>query len=110
MASLYNTINVDPMKILALEQEIKGVTDSDMSPHLKAEAMRAWELYQGGIIREIYFDKDHHTAVIMLECESADDARKILATLPLVKAGLITFSIMPLVPYPGFARLFAGKS
>jgi muconolactone delta-isomerase len=98
------------MKVLALEQEIKGFTDSDMSPHLKAEAMRAWDLYQDGIIREMYFDKDHHTAVIILECESADAARAILSTLPLVKAGLITFNIIPLVPYPGFSRLFADKS
>jgi hypothetical protein len=29
-----------------------------------------------------------------------------LGTLPLVKAGLISFELMPLVPYPGFARLF----
>lgn len=98
------------MKILALEQEMNGVTDSDMSPHLKAEAMRVWELYREGVIREIYFDKDRHTAVIMLECESADAAKNILSTLPLVKAGLITFNIMPLIPYPGFARLFADKS
>ena len=30
----------------------------------------------------------------------------ILATLPLVQEGLITFELIPLAPYPGFARLF----
>jgi hypothetical protein len=29
-----------------------------------------------------------------------------LETLPLVKAGLITFDVIPLKAYPGFARLF----
>ena len=29
-----------------------------------------------------------------------------LDTLPLVRAGLITFELVPLAPYPGLARLF----
>ena len=31
-----------------------------------------------------------------------------LALLPLVKAGLIAFEVIPLKPYPGLARLFGG--
>ena len=34
------------------------------------------------------------------------EAQQVLASLPLVQAGLITFEVIPLVPYPGFARLF----
>ena len=30
-----------------------------------------------------------------------------LPTLPFVQAGLITFEVVPLAPYPGVARLFA---
>ena len=30
----------------------------------------------------------------------------MLETLPLVQAGLIRFEVIPLVPYPGFGRLF----
>jgi len=44
----------------------------------------------------------------MLECADADEARAVLDTLPLVQAGLIAFDVWPLVPYSGFARLFAG--
>ena len=40
---------------------------------------------------------------------SADEARSHLAGLPLVKAGLIDFKVMPLVPYSGFARLFSQR-
>jgi hypothetical protein len=36
------------MKILALEQEIPGVTGDQFKPHLRAEAARIWELYQAG--------------------------------------------------------------
>jgi len=94
------------MKILALEKERPGVTDEEFARHLKAEALRAWELYQSGVIRELYFRADQSTAVLILECASVEEAQRALATLPLVKAGLITFDLIPLRPYPGFARLF----
>jgi len=31
----------------------------------------------------------------------------VIDSLPLVAAGLIDFDLVPLKPYPGFARLFA---
>jgi hypothetical protein len=45
--------------------------------------------------------------VLILECADIEEAREVLNTLPLVKEGLITFDVIPLVPYPGFSRLFA---
>jgi muconolactone delta-isomerase len=94
------------MKILALETEVEGVLPEHFGPHLKAEARRAWELYQSGVIREIYFRADRAEAVLILECADVHQAQQILATLPLVQAGLIRFDIIPLTPYPGFGRLF----
>lgn len=94
------------MKILALERKQPGLTSADVAPHLDAEARRAWNLTQAGIIREMYFRADESTAVLVLECEDGDAARAVLDTLPLVQAGLITFDLIPLRPYPGFARLF----
>ena len=97
------------MKLLAMEVEAEGVQPEQYPPHLKAEARRVWELYQSGVIRELYFRADRSEAVLMLECENANEAREILASLPLVQAGLIRFEIIPLVPYPGFARLFGSS-
>ena len=95
------------MKILALEREVPGVTEDQFTDDiLKAEARKAWELYQSGVLRELYFTADTHEAVLVLECESADDARRRLSELPLMRAGLIDFRITPLVAYPGFERLF----
>ncbi len=94
------------MKILAIEKEVAGVADEAFAPHLEAEARRAWELHQEGLIRELYFRTAWPGAVLMLECADAQEARRVLATLPLVAAGLIDFEIMPLSAYPGFARLF----
>lgn len=95
------------MKILALEQEKPGLTAEDFAPHLTAEARRVWDLHEQGILREIYFDADAHTAVLMLECDDIEQAQAILDDLPLVAAGLITFDVIPLAPYTGFTRLFA---
>jgi muconolactone delta-isomerase len=94
------------MKILAMEIEVEGVRPEQFQPHLKEEAEHVWELYQSGVIRELYFRADRSEAILMLECEDRSEARQVLGSLPLVKAGLITFDIIPLVPYPGFARLF----
>ena len=94
------------MKILAMEIETEGVRPEQYRPHLKAEARRVWELYQSGAIRELYFRADRSEAVLILECTDGNEARQILESLPLVQAGLITFDVIPLIPYPGFARLF----
>jgi hypothetical protein len=95
------------MKILALEREQPCVTAEQFRPYLPAEAARAWELYHAGVLRELYFRADESCAVLVLECADAAEAREVLATLPLVQARLITFEVIPLVPYSGFARLFA---
>ena len=94
------------MKILAIEHETPGLTDDDFAPHLEAEAWRAWDLHQAGVIRELYFRADRAEAVLVLECEDVTAAEAVLATLPLVAAGLIAFELIPLRAYPGFARLF----
>ena len=98
------------MKILAMEKEVPGVTGEDFKPHLKAEAVRVWELYQTGMFRELYFRADRHEAILILECADIKEAHEVLNTLPLVKESLITFDVIPLVPYPGFSRLFAEEA
>lgn len=94
------------MKFLAIEKDVTGVSEAEYLPHLKSEARRVWELYLEGVIREIYLRGDRQDAVIVMECDTEDAARDILKTLPLAKQGLIDFDIVPLVPYPGFSRLF----
>ena len=86
------------MKILALEKEVPGVNDGQFTDDiLKAEARKAWELYQFAVLRELYFSADMHEAVLVLECESADEGRRQLSELPLMRAGLLDFQVIPLV-------------
>jgi hypothetical protein len=95
------------MKILAIEIESNPVIWSQVPPDLmKAEARQAYELLQAGYIRDIQFRADNHHAIIELECDSIEQAKSLISTLPLVAAGLIHFEIVQLIPYPGFKRLF----
>jgi len=93
------------MKILAIEKEMPGVLDTDYQPFLEAEARKAWELHQKGLIRELYFT-DEHCAVLILEARDKAHAREIVGQLPLVQQKLIDFELLALTAYPGFARLF----
>lgn len=95
------------MKILALEHELPGATAEKFQELAKKEALKAWELHQAGLIRELYFRADRNKAVLILECASVKEAQDILSELPFVRHGLINFEILPLKAYPGFERLFA---
>lgn len=95
------------MKILALEKELPGVKAEQFRELLPLEALQAYKLYQDGSLRELYFREDIHTAVLVLECKNVEEASSILGSLPLVKERLITFELIPLSPYSGFARLFS---
>lgn len=92
------------MKILAIEKSLKETDWSKFQQLLKDEAHRVFELYQYNYIREIYFNENHQ-AVLVLECESKEQAAEILDTLPLVESRLISFEIMELNPYTGLSRL-----
>ena len=94
------------MKILAFEKQVKKTNPAEYQPFLADETAKVYELYLSDMIREFYFHETDHTAVLMLECSDVNEAQKILDSLPLVEAGLITFELIPLVPYSGFSRLF----
>jgi len=98
------------MKILALEHESPGASPEQFQVQAKAEARNVWGLHQAGLIRELYFRADRNDAVLVLECASMAEAEETLKTLPFVQGGLITFEIIPLKAYPGFARLFDSNS
>jgi muconolactone delta-isomerase len=88
-----------------------GRADEQFTPEISAaEARRAWDLHQAGVIRELYFHADESMAVLVLECPGLAEADAALASLAMVSAGLIEFEVLPLRAYPGFARLFGSTS
>jgi hypothetical protein len=98
------------MRIIALEVEVDDGRIVPIVGLATAEAGRLWELVQAGVVRETYFRSDRRSAVLVLECADLEEARSHLGTLPFVREGLITFELIGLRPYPGFARLFADQT
>jgi hypothetical protein len=93
------------MKILAIEKDVESGTRQVDRELLEQEAREVYDLYQQGIIREMYFNQNHE-AVLLLECKNQEDAELALARLPLVEQGIIRFEIIELRPYTGFERIF----
>jgi len=97
------------MRILAIEREPSILLHANLPDLLRAEAAGIWDLQKRGIARDIWFTTDRHV-IVMLECLNAGEARQHLARLPLVRAGLIEFTLHELHSYDGFERLFGTGS
>lgn len=95
------------MRIIAIQKETPHLNKRDFVPYLRDEAIQGWELFKEGIIREMFYRDEKYEVVLILECENKEEAKRKLATLPLVENGLIEFELIPLRPYHGFERLFA---
>jgi muconolactone delta-isomerase len=78
-------------------------TDSDFAPFLEDEAQHARTLYMEGAVRQIWYRGDRRGACSILEADSADAARALIESLPLVRAGMLELeNLIPLLPYRGF--------
>jgi muconolactone delta-isomerase len=78
-------------------------SDAEFAALVEAEIARARELYADGFIRQIWHRGDRPGACILIEADSLEQARARLQTLPLIRAGMLDVSIVPLVPYAGFS-------
>lgn len=98
------------MQLIALEVPVPGADDRRFAELGRDEAAAVLALTQSGVIRASWFRADRTEAVLLLESSDVAAAEAALGALPFVRAGLIRFEIIPLRPYPGFARLFAGTT
>lgn len=95
------------MRILAIEHDLTPPGAATPADLYRQEALQVWTLQKQGIIRDIWFTTQGRNAVVMLECPNGKEAKRHLATLPLVQAGLIDFTVHELQSYDGYERLFA---
>jgi len=95
-------------RVLAFDRPLAGVNRDDLSPHLAEEARHAWSLSKAGVIRESYVRTDRPGAALVLEVTGIEDARVVLAELPLVRHGLIEFECLAVGAFMGFDALLEG--
>lgn len=84
--------------------------EAEFAAKVAAEVARARVLYEQGFIRQIWHRRDMAGACILVEADSEEQARETLNTLPLVGAGMLEVSIVPLKPYAGFCLPAAPKA
>lgn len=94
------------MQILAIDKFLPETTMEKVQPHLKEEMVVTWEHYKQGKIRQLYFRQDHPGVVLMMECDSLEEAKELIDELPLVKERLIEFELIPLGFFQPFEALF----
>ncbi|MBD2460268.1 hypothetical protein H6G89_04350 [Oscillatoria sp. FACHB-1407] len=95
------------MQFLVLGRITKGVSVEQVMPHVKAEAEAVWQNYAADIVRSIHYIADMSGAVILCEADDLETMQAAVAQLPMAKANVLQFEILPLKPYTGLEALFA---
>ena len=95
------------MKVLAIGHHQSGVRWEHIAPYVGEQARSVWERYESDQVREFYLRADHRPGVVLvLECADVTEAERLVAALPIARAELLDFEIIPLRPYIGFRELF----
>lgn len=79
-------------------------TEAEFASLVDAEIGQARVLYAEGFLRQIWHRADLPGACMLVEADSAEHVWEKLGTLPLIGAGMLDVTIVPLRPYDGFAR------
>ncbi len=94
-----------PRLVLAMDRILPGTTEDKVKARLGEEVRAVVNLYLAGHIRQWYFRQDRPGAVFILEVEHLEEAEKLVESLPLSRAGLIAYDLVPLGPYVPLATL-----
>jgi len=78
-------------------------SDEQFRALVDAEVQQACTLYGEGFLRQIWHRADVAGACLLVEAASEAEVREKLRTLPMVEAGMLDFTVVPLKPYAGFA-------
>jgi hypothetical protein len=79
-------------------------SDAEFARLIPQEAMQARHLYSIGFTSQIWHRADISGACQDVGAADESQVRERLATLPLAKAEMLDFEIIPLKPYAGFAQ------
>lgn len=77
-------------------------TEAEFAARIEQEVQQARALYANGFFRQLWHRGDVPGACLLIEGDSEEHVRHTLNTLPLYRAGMLEFSIIPLKPYAGF--------
>jgi hypothetical protein len=91
--------------VMAMDRILPGTTEDKVKALLPEETRAVLNLYLSGQIRQWYFRQDRPGAIFLIEASSVEDAQKTVDELPLSKAGLLAYDLIPVGPYIPLATL-----
>ena len=101
--------DVPTTKILAIGSISPSVNKGGLPSIMPDEVRDTVRLYLDGRIEQWFVRKDRPGVVFILRTADLNEARATLDALPLCKAGLMTFEIIPLGPLAPLGTLIAPK-
>jgi muconolactone delta-isomerase len=92
------------MQFMAVMRRLTETFSQDeFDKYLEAEAEAVRNMYIEGTIRAIWSRGDSLGAVLLLEADSSDHAKQLIASLPLMRQNMLDFEkLIPLRGYRGF--------
>jgi hypothetical protein len=93
-----SAIETPTTRVLAIGRLTHAPGAPDVQSLMPTEVRDTVDLYLGGKIAQWYVAKDAPGVVFILDVRSTDEARALTSGLPLVKAGLMQFQLIPLGP------------
>ena len=91
--------------MMAMTSLKPGIAIPDVTKLRDDEVRTAVRLYLEGKIDQWFTRTDGKGAVLLLHCKTADEAKAIIAELPMVKAGYLNVEYIPLGPFMGLRNL-----
>lgn len=89
--------------LVVVRRRTERFSDDEFAPLLEPEAQAIRTLYAQGVVRSVWSREDALGAALLLEAESLERAREIVAMFPLVERDMAEVEkIIPLKGYRGF--------
>lgn len=92
------------MQVLAIvRRRTEAYSEEQFAPVLEPEAEAIRALYARGTVRNVWSREDALGAVVLLEADSLEHARSVVASFPLVERGMAAVEMLvPMKSYRGF--------
>ena len=92
------------MKVFAIAKLTASFTPEKLQPHMQAEVPATLRHYLDGVIEQFWF-REGAGPIFLMNVASVEEAQAALDTLPLVKADLIAYDLLPVGPLMPLGRL-----
>jgi hypothetical protein len=94
------------MKFIILVSRKTGA-DMTQAAALQQEEVRViWGMHKAGFVRSMNLRADQPGMVAEVEAADIEEVKRQMLTLPMEKAGLMDYQIIPLTPFTGYELLW----